>query len=144
MRKNLEMDVEKLGLKDNIIFTGTRNDIPELLSAMDLLLVPSEQEGFSVVILEAMASGIPVVATVVGGNAEAVVHNKSGFIHPFGDLSSLSNSVVELINDEDMRNRFGIAGKNILIQKLNINKTVSETECLYTELLYIKTDPIIT
>lgn len=134
MRKELERDVKELCLTDNVIFIGTRNDIPELLQAMDLLLVTSEQEGFSVVILEAMASGIPVVATDVGGNAEAIDHNKNGFVHSFGDLSSLSNSVVRLINDQDMRTRFGIAGKNILNQKFSITETVSETESLYEEL----------
>lgn len=144
MREELERDVKERDLVDNIIFTGARNDIPEILSTMDLLLVPSEQEGFSVVILEAMASGIPVVATDVGGNAEAVVHNKSGFIHSFGDLSSLSNSVVKLINAKEMRIRFGAAGRSILNQKFTMSKTVSETESLYADLLYIKTNPIIT
>ncbi len=135
LRDPLESQVEALGLEQNIIFTGARGDIPELLTTMNVLVMSSEQEGFSVTILEAMASGIPVVATDVGGSAEVIKHGVNGFLHPFGDNRAITESVLKILGDRTLSRNFSAAGKSTIRNHFTVTKMVAATESLYEELL---------
>src|SRR5262249_14228373 len=82
--------------KDRVNFLGTSHRVPELLNAMDVYVLPSVAEGISNSLLEAMASGVPVIATATGGNPEVVVDGESGLLFPVGDAHRLANHLLLL------------------------------------------------
>jgi hypothetical protein len=101
------------GLSDRVELLGARADIPELLARADVFVLSSRSEGFPVSVLEAMAAGLPVVATNVGGVAEAVDHGKTGFLVPAGDSQALARAVERLVADPRLRRRLGAAGRSM-------------------------------
>ncbi|MCH8838638.1 MAG: glycosyltransferase family 4 protein, partial [Candidatus Marinimicrobia bacterium] len=137
-RGRLEALVKSLGLEDNVILTGVRSDIPHILSILDVLVMTSQQEGFSVAILEAMSAGVPVVATDVGGNAEVITHGMDGFIHPFGDIAGLSGSVLQLLRYQASSGRVGAAARKRVAGHFTTTRMVGQTADLYESLLPAK------
>jgi glycosyltransferase involved in cell wall biosynthesis len=94
-----------LGVEDQIIFEGIREDIPDLLQAMDIFVLPSLSEGLPTAAMEAMASGRPVVCSRVGGLVELVSHEESGILVAPGDSGALAEGVLRLLADRDLRER---------------------------------------
>jgi glycosyltransferase involved in cell wall biosynthesis len=92
-------------------FLGYRSDIPAILDAVDMLVLPSRLEGLPMVVLEAMAQAKPVVATDVGGTAEAVVDGETGLLVPPGDPHALAEAIRRLIDDPELARRLGEAGR---------------------------------
>jgi glycosyltransferase involved in cell wall biosynthesis len=133
--KRIKALCDKLGVSDRVIFAGQRSDIPALLRSSDILVFPTLTEAFSRVILEAMAAGKPVVATDAGGNAEAVIDHTSGYIVPVKDPVALSEKIRNLVQDEERRNRMGMAGRQIVEEKFDIRNIVSSIEEEYLEVL---------
>jgi glycosyltransferase involved in cell wall biosynthesis len=103
--------VQKEGLSERVELLGARADIPELLSLSDVFVLSSRSEGFPVSILEAMAAGLPAVATDVGGVAEAVEDGETGFLVPPADSEALARALERLVSDADLRRRLGAAGR---------------------------------
>ncbi len=97
----------ELGIQDSVLFLSERNDIPEILQAMDVFVLSSLAEGISNTILEAMASGLAVVATRVGGNGELVDGGRTGFLLPAGDDSALAHTLTGYINNPEMVKKHG-------------------------------------
>jgi glycosyltransferase involved in cell wall biosynthesis len=91
------------GLEDKVTFLGQRSDIPDVLKAIDALVINSKSEALVVVAIEAMASGTPVIATDVGGTRELVTHLKDGWLIPYGDLEALEESLVRVGSDPALR-----------------------------------------
>jgi glycosyltransferase involved in cell wall biosynthesis len=105
-RGNLEMMVKELGISRQVEFWGMRADIPELLAQMDLLVQPSHYEGLGISIQEAMATGVLVVASEVGGIPELIEHGKTGVMFPVGDSRALADEIIRMINlNEAERNQ---------------------------------------
>ncbi len=98
----LEAQVAELGLTAQVIFTGIRQDIPDLLSVMDVSVLSSIREGFSNTIVESMACGVPMVATDVGGNAEAIVNGYTGFVVPPKAPAPLAEAIIKVLKDEPL------------------------------------------
>src|SRR5690606_10653881 len=92
---------EELGVGERVLFLGKQSSVAELLSCSDLFLLPSEHEAFGLVALEAMACGVPVVATCVGGIPEVVTDGVSGFLAPVGDVDTMAERAVGLLLDDD-------------------------------------------
>jgi glycosyltransferase involved in cell wall biosynthesis len=86
-------------LKDRVVLAGQREEIPELLSLMDVFMMPSLQEGLGTAALEAMAAAKPVIASNVGGLSEAVVDGRTGLLVPPGDAAALARAILQLMND---------------------------------------------
>jgi glycosyltransferase involved in cell wall biosynthesis len=103
--------VQAGGLSERVELLGARADIPELLARSDVFVLSSRSEGFPVSILEAMAAGLPVVATDVGGVAEAVEDGETGFLVPAADSEALAGALERLVSDADLRRRLGAAGR---------------------------------
>ncbi len=93
--------IEHLSLQDIVWLAGDRDDVPSLLQAMDVFVLPSLAEGLSNTVLEAMASGLPVIATAVGGNIELVEEGFNGSLVAVGDHEALSDAMVALLENDD-------------------------------------------
>ncbi|MFC4022962.1 N-acetyl-alpha-D-glucosaminyl L-malate synthase BshA [Oceanobacillus longus] len=98
--------VEKLELKEHVLFLGKQNNISELLSIADLKLLLSEKESFGLVLLEAMACGVPCIGTNVGGIPEVIKHNETGYIVELGDIETTAQYAIDLLNNEHLLNQF--------------------------------------
>lgn len=103
--------VEASGLGDRFHFLGGVDDLPAQLAAADLFVLPSRSEGFSNSLIEAMACALPVIATDVGGNAEAVERNETGLIVPSENDEALADAMLALLSSPEKRQAMGIAGK---------------------------------
>jgi glycosyltransferase involved in cell wall biosynthesis len=121
-------------LQDNVIFTGHRSDIFQLMRGIDILVLPSLQEPFGRVILEAMACEKPVVATNSGGPREIIRDGVEGILVPESDAEQIAEAVIRLIGDEQLRKDMGRAGRSRVETGFDIRKKVEETEGLYREL----------
>ena len=97
----------ELGLGPRVNFLGQRRDIPDLLAAMDILVLPSYSEGVSLALLEAMAAGLPVIATAVGGLPEVVTDEVNGLLIPPRDAEALARALDRLLADPDFARRLG-------------------------------------
>ena len=116
--------VTSLRLTDNVVFTGIRLDMPEVLSAMDVLVLPSYREGMPLVVLEAMAMAKPVVATRIRGCREVVVDGETGLLVPPRDVTALADAIVRLLSDKELARRMGVAGRKRVEQRFDRNKII--------------------
>ncbi len=135
LRERLEALSKELGVRDNVIFAGFRNDIKEILSAVDLLVVPSLLEGFPMIILEAMAMAKPIVATNIDGITEQITDGVNGILIPPKDPSALAKSVVRVLNDKELARTMGLAAREKVKQEFSVEKMVAKTEKIYLSLL---------
>ncbi len=121
-------------LKNVVRFLGFVEEVERFLPLMDVFcLVPNKNEGFSNAILEAMAAGRPVIASDVGGNAEAVVHNEIGIIIPPDDPASLSRAILELYNNPERRLEMGQRARERAANSFSLGKMIKEHERFYEE-----------
>lgn len=134
-RDNLKRFVVDKHIQEYFKFLGYRNDIAELLKAMDIVVMPSIQESFPRVPLEAMAMRVPVIATTVGGLPESIEHGKTGMLVPSRDVDSLSMAIKYLMENPELRKRMGEAGRKRVKEKFSIEQNVRKTEEIYLKLL---------
>jgi glycosyltransferase involved in cell wall biosynthesis len=135
LRGELERQAATLGISERVRFLGFRTDTPELLSAIDLFVLPSAWEGLPVTILEAMASRKPVVATDVGGIRDAVVAGQTGLLVPAGRPLALAAGILQVIRDPNLANRLGQAGYERVSSDFSIEAMVNSTRNLYHRLM---------
>jgi glycosyltransferase involved in cell wall biosynthesis len=133
--EELKKLVQDLGLSDQFYFTGGIADLCEYLSRADIFVLPSRSEGFSNAIIEAMAASLPVVATCVGGNAEAVIDEVTGFIVPPEDPAALSTAIVRLLSDPLRAKAMGIAGKSRASDTFTTAAMMGQIVATYKDLL---------
>ena len=126
---------DDLGLEGRVHFLGERGDVAALLGAADVFVLSSIGEGLSLTLLEAMASGLPVVATRVGGNAEVVVQGRTGLLVPPGSPSELADAILSLFRDPERARRMGEAGRRRVEEAFNLRRVAAAYEGLYRELL---------
>jgi glycosyltransferase involved in cell wall biosynthesis len=127
---------EEFGISDRVIFTGHRDDIPSVLKEIDMLVFPTiSGEGFSRVILEAMAAGKPVVATDNAGNPEAVVDGVTGYIVPTGNISALAAKINELVANKGKVAKMGKAGRKRVEELFTIQLNLKRVQDVYLMLL---------
>jgi glycosyltransferase involved in cell wall biosynthesis len=139
--KELQELVRELNLTDHFSFVSGVTDIREFLSTVDIFVLPSRSEGFSNASIEAMAASLPVVATDVGGNAEAVKNGVSGFIVPSENVSALSAAILRLLSDPSKAKEMGDAGRRIVVEKFTIDAMMHQITDVYSSLLEGRTLP---
>ncbi|KPJ58989.1 MAG: hypothetical protein AMJ42_02355 [Deltaproteobacteria bacterium DG_8] len=132
---NLKNLAESLDLTDQIIFTGLRFDVENILSMAKIFILPSLWEGMPNTLLEAMAAGRPVIATDVGGVPELVINGETGVLVPPKDSDALASAIIDLLQDELKAEKMGEVGRVRVEKIFNISKTLEKTENLYRELL---------
>ena len=124
-----------LGVLEDIVFLGKLESVAELLSCADLFLLPSEQESFGLVALEALASGVPVVGTGGSGLAEVVDDGVSGFLHPVGAVEEMAGSALKLLRDDDLWASFSQAARAAAVERFSAELVVPMYERYYEEVL---------
>lgn len=134
-RQLLEQMRLQLGLEDRVVLLGHRTDIPELLAACDLFVLPSINEGLPVSVLEAMASGKPVVATDIPGTREAVVSGRTGILVPPRDADAVASAISSIVRDQGLAMRMGEAGRSQVIDNFSVATMIDQVDRLYQELL---------
>jgi sugar transferase (PEP-CTERM/EpsH1 system associated) len=132
---DLERQVYDLGLDEKVWLAGDRKDIPALLRSMDVFALPSLGEGISNTVLEAMATGLPVVATRVGGNPELVDDQNTGALVPVGNSEELARVLLDIANDKDKLSAMGAAGLLKVEKQFHWDITVAKYLAVYDELL---------
>ena len=131
----LQKLVSELKLDGRFHFVGGVTDLREYLSAAEVFVLPSRSEGFSNAIVEAMAASLPVVATNVGGNAEAVQDGVSGIIVPPEDSAALAAAIISLLSDTAKAKHMGIEGKRLAAERFTTEAMMSQITSVYASLL---------
>ncbi|MDD5454940.1 MAG: glycosyltransferase family 4 protein [Candidatus Ratteibacteria bacterium] len=123
------------GIRDKVFFTGFREDIPEILSILDLFILPSHLEGLCTSLMDAIYMGVPVVATTAGGIPEVVENEKTGLLVPPKDPNALAEAIIKLLKDKDKRETFAAEGKKRILEKFTASRMVEQVEQVYLSLL---------
>jgi glycosyltransferase involved in cell wall biosynthesis len=126
---------ERVGVADAIRILPYREDARDALQTFDVFLLTSVFEGLPYALLEALAAGLPVVATSVVGIRDVVRHAETGFLAPAGDPAALAAAVVRLLDDPDLARRIGEAGRRDVVERFSVRAMVEQTAQLYAELI---------
>jgi len=135
LKKLLERIVKKKGLQENVIFTGFREDIPQITALFDVAVLPSFYEGLGRSLLEAMALSKPVVATSVGGIPFIVRDGENGLLVPANDSSALAFALIRLLKDSSLRRSMGEKGRIQITERFSVKAMVEQVEAIYKDLL---------
>jgi glycosyltransferase involved in cell wall biosynthesis len=127
LRPALEAQVRDRGLADRVVFAGFRRDLDRLLPAFSVFCLSSRLEGLGTSLLDAMAFGLPVVATAAGGIPEAVEDRVSGRVVPPGDPGALAEALADLLGDDERRRAYGAAGRRRFLERFTADHMVDET-----------------
>ncbi len=131
----LQTLIADLGLSKHFHFTGRAKNLKEHLAGADIFVLPSRSEGFSNALIEAMAASLPIVATSVGGNSEAVIDGVNGFVVTPEDPTALSEAVTELLIHPDRAKAMGLAGKAIATEKFTTDAMMGRITEVYGDLI---------
>lgn len=135
LENDLRAEAEKLGVSDRVLFVGFRRDIPRLMAASDVLLLPSDDECLPLVILEAMSSRLPVIATDVGGISEAVDDGRTGILVSPRDTEGLADAMVEVLGDQERARAMGLEGRRKVEAEFSLVACSAAVLDVYEELL---------
>uniref|UniRef100_A0A7C2K0H8 Glycosyltransferase n=1 Tax=Schlesneria paludicola TaxID=360056 RepID=A0A7C2K0H8_9PLAN len=134
-RMKLEGLTRELGISSRVAFLGERRDVPAVLRGAGFFVTASLTEGISLTLLEAMAAGLPVVATAVGGNPEIVVDGETGRLVPAGDPEALAATIVGLCRSVDRWPALGRAGRDRVSEWFDVRRMTADYEALYRQLI---------
>jgi sugar transferase (PEP-CTERM/EpsH1 system associated) len=129
----LKETARRLGVESSVQWLGTRDDIPEIIGAMDVFALTSKNEGISNTVLEAMACGVPVVVSRVGGNPEIVVDGRTGYLYEAGNLDELVGLIDQLVSDREHRLEKGSGARQHVLENFSIETMVRRYEQTYLE-----------
>jgi glycosyltransferase involved in cell wall biosynthesis len=135
LRDTLQRLIEDMGLSDHVRLIGERSDIPDVMNACDAYVMSSAWEGLPIVLLEAGAASLPVVATDVGGNNELVLDGKTGFLVPPSDSKRLADRMKHVMDLPDAkRERLGLRGRRHVESTFDMEQILDRWQELYEEL----------
>jgi glycosyltransferase involved in cell wall biosynthesis len=135
LKAELQLLVSELGLEEHIHFLGSRHDIPRLLAASDLFVLSSLWEGLSMALLEAMATGLPIVASAVSGTIEAIRPNEGGFLVPPGDVAAMASAIGQLLSDPERAQVMGAAARQRVQAEFSASRQAREHIAAYRRAL---------
>jgi len=134
-RQKAEELAEKLGIADRVLMLGKLESVAELLANADLFLLPSEQESFGLVALEAHASGVPVIGSSETGLMEVVEDGETGSLHSVGDVDAMADSAIGLLRDDARWSRFSAAARGRAVERFATSRVVTQYEDLYRDVV---------
>ena len=129
--EKLKETARDLGIENRVKFLGSRRDVAAVMQTLDLLVINSKSEALVLVAIEAMACGTPIIATAVGGTAEIIKHRKNGWLVPFGDERALSEAIVTLSREPEMRRLFADESKKYVTAHLDAEQFIKKVESFY-------------
>ncbi|MCK9686365.1 TIGR03088 family PEP-CTERM/XrtA system glycosyltransferase [Scleromatobacter humisilvae] len=135
LREALERQAQALGIAHLTTFAGDRSDVAQLLQCMDVFVLPSLAEGISNTVLEAMATGLPVLATRVGGNVELVQDGGNGALFDVGDVAALKRLLAAYLADPDTRRRHGERSRELAVESFSLKAMVDGYRGAYERLM---------
>lgn len=128
-------EVRRLKIEKDVIFTGFRKDIPQILRMMDIFVFPTYREGFSISLLEAMAAGLPIIASDIMANRELIPDEKYGLLVEPGNINALSSSMTYLYENRQRAINMGKMAQNRITENFTIDKTVKAYNSIFEDLL---------
>jgi len=128
--QELKKAVNELMLQNKVSFLGFRRDVPELLAASDVFILTSRREGLPKAVLEAMAAGLPIIATDVRGNRDLVKNGENGYLLPLDDVEQTAIAIERLIDSEDLRRSMGEKSKE-LVKQYDLKNIIPQMEEIY-------------
>lgn len=134
-RADAERLSRELGVSDYVTFLGKQTALPELLSAADIFLLPSQSESFGLSALEAMSCSVPVIASNVGGIPELISHGENGYVAELGDVRRMARYAIELLTNPKRWSTFSAKARESAVKKYDVNHVVPMYERLYSELV---------
>ena len=134
-RHRLELFCDQCRIRDHVHFLGHRSDVPRILPHLNVLWSTSAYEGQSNAIMEAMAAGVPVVATDIPGTSDLVVHGRTGYLFPTGDRAALARHTNRLLNDPALAKQLGASARQRMLEQFSVEAMVRRYTELYRELL---------
>jgi len=134
--QKLKKAVNELMLQDKVSFLGFRRDVPELLTASDVFILTSRREGLPKAVMEAMAVGLPIIATDVRGNRDLVKSGENGYLVPLGNAEQTAIAIERLIDSEDLRRSMGGKSKE-LVKQYDLQNILKEMERIYDNILNV-------
>lgn len=134
-KNNLIQLAQNLGLSKHIKFLNESSYISNIISITDVGISASHEEGFSNAVLEMMAGGKPMIVTDAGGNAEAIINNKTGLVVPPKDIDALAQAILKMIHNPEMMRKYGDNAKKRAISEFSLERCVDENRLLYQEVL---------
>ncbi|MGK0298201.1 MAG: glycosyltransferase involved in cell wall biosynthesis [Gammaproteobacteria bacterium] len=132
-RQSILKLIEDRNMTQNIVFTGERIDVQDIMSCADIGVIASHQEGFSNSLLEKMSAGLPVIATDVGGNREAIINGESGILVPAKKPEAMAKAILKLSNDLSLQKKMGTNAKNRTLQHFSLKSCVEHYIKLYAQ-----------
>jgi sugar transferase (PEP-CTERM/EpsH1 system associated) len=134
-RPSIEQQLEQHGVADLAWLAGERSDVPAIMQGLHTFVLPSRAEGISNTILEAMACGLPVVATAVGGNADLVAEGETGWIVPAADPASMAQALLRLAQAPERAHAMGQAGRRRVLERFSLQAMVRSYQTIYDQQL---------
>ena len=126
---------DSMGLKDRVTFLGGQDMVESVLCKADLFLLPSASEAFGLAALEAMACGVPVVGSLVGGLPELVINGDVGYLEPIGDVGAMARRSIEILTNEDLHRNMSKRAREITVEKFTTEKIVGQYKDFYRKVL---------
>lgn len=133
--KSLRALAEEVGVADRTFFIGPVDNPASVFAALDVYTLPSREEGLGITILEAMAAGVPVVASAVGGVPEVINDKETGILVPPGDPDALAGAINQLVEDKKLSNRISESAKNLVLSRYKISDMADGVEAVYKRIL---------
>ncbi len=134
-KERIADNVKRLGIRNNVLFLGKREDVPELLSTMDVSVNASYSEGMSNTLLESMAAGVPIVATAVDGNIETVIGGHAGLLVPPKNPQAMASAILKILKDKNLAQQMCENGREAVQGKFALKTMLKNMEGLYSDLL---------
>lgn len=135
IQSTLYEETQKFNIEGNIRFLGSQQNVEDYLIASDVGILSSHQEGFSNAILECMSSGLPMIVTDVGGNAEAVIDGEQGFVVPPHNPQALSEAILKLAHDKKLRDKMAKSARDRALNTFDIDSCINQYNKMYTKLI---------
>jgi len=141
MLKQLQVFVSRFGIADAVHFAGSQDDMPAVFNELDVVVSSSLSEAMPLAVMEAMASGVPVVACKVGGIPDLIEHGVTGWLAPESDYDELATRVVDLLHDDALRATVGKAARARAVGRFALEQSVEATARLFAQLTAQRADP---
>jgi L-malate glycosyltransferase len=134
-RPEAAYEAQELGIGDRVVFLGKQDSVAELLACADLMLLPSRSESFGLVALEAMAAGVPVVASDTGGLPEVIDSGVTGYLAPVGDVEGMADAGIEVLSDQGRWSRMSAAARASSVERYGVDAIIPQYERYYERIV---------